>query len=35
MWPPQPDSFKRMLDGADSYSKCNTDSNEKGDLALP
>jgi hypothetical protein len=33
--PPRPDSLKRMLDGAHSYSNCNTDPNEKGDLALP
>jgi hypothetical protein len=28
-------SFKRVLGSADSYRKCNTASNEKGDLAIP
>src|ERR1051325_11451738 len=36
-WPPQRGgavSFKRMLDGVHSYSKCNTASDENGDLAI-
>jgi len=30
-----PVSFKRLLGRAHSYSKCNTVSNEEGDLAIP
>jgi len=30
-----PVSFKRLLDGAHSYRKCNTVPNEAGDLAIP
>ena len=30
-----PASFKRMLGGVHSYSKCNTTSDENGDLAIP